>query len=71
MKVLTEIMSKTIGNLVNNIKKETAVLDFLYRDTLRLPSKYYVDIYGMSEMNGLGVSCEGAVISIFIPGYIQ
>ena len=70
MKVPTEIMSKTIGNLVNNIKKETAVLDFLYRDTLRIPSKYYVNLYGMSEMNGLGVSCEGA-ISTFILGFIQ
>ena len=59
MKSPTEIMPKAIGNLVNNIKKETAVLDFLYRDTLGIPSKYYVDIYGMSEMNGLGVSCEG------------
>ena len=28
-------------------------------ETLGIPKKYYVDIYGMSEMNGLGVSCEG------------
>ena len=34
MKVLAEIMPKTIGNLANNVKKETALLDFLYRDTL-------------------------------------
>ena len=55
MNALTEIMPKAIGNLVNNIKKETAVLDFLYRDALEIPSKYYVDLYRMSEMNGLGV----------------
>ena len=34
MKVLAEIMPKTVGNLANSIKKETALLDFLYRDTL-------------------------------------
>jgi hypothetical protein len=34
MKVLTEIVPKTIENIVNNIKKETKVMDFLYRDTL-------------------------------------
>ena len=30
----------------------------MVEDTLGAPSKYYVDVYGMSEMNGLGVSCE-------------
>ena len=59
MKASSQIMPKAIGNLVNNIKKETAVLDFLYRDTLRIPSRYYVDLYGMSEMNELGVSYKG------------
>jgi phenylacetate-coenzyme A ligase PaaK-like adenylate-forming protein len=31
----------------------------LVKETLGIPEKYYVDVYGMSEMNGLGVSCEG------------
>lgn len=31
----------------------------MVEETLGIPSKYYVDVYGMSEMNGLGVSCEG------------
>jgi phenylacetate-coenzyme A ligase PaaK-like adenylate-forming protein len=31
----------------------------LVHETLGIPDKYYVDVYGMSEMNGLGVSCEG------------
>ncbi|MEA3457532.1 MAG: hypothetical protein U9R21_02505 [Candidatus Thermoplasmatota archaeon] len=31
----------------------------MVEDTLGISSKYYVDIYGMSEMNGLGISCEG------------
>ena len=31
----------------------------MVKDTLGVSSKYYVDIYGMSEMNGLGISCEG------------
>jgi phenylacetate-coenzyme A ligase PaaK-like adenylate-forming protein len=31
----------------------------LVHETLGIPEKYYVDVYGMSEMNGLGVSCEG------------
>ena len=33
----------------------------MVEDTLGVPSKYYVDVYGMSEMNGLGVSCEGGL----------
>ena len=31
----------------------------LVEKTLGIPPKYYVDVYGMSEMNGLGISCEG------------
>jgi phenylacetate-coenzyme A ligase PaaK-like adenylate-forming protein len=31
----------------------------MVEQTLGVPKEYYVDIYGMSEMNGLGVSCEG------------
>lgn len=31
----------------------------MVEETLGIPPKYYVDVYGMSEMNGLGVSCEG------------
>jgi hypothetical protein len=43
----------------------------MVEDTLGVPSKYYVDVYGMSEMNGLGVSHVKGVISISIHGYIQ
>jgi len=28
-------------------------------ETLGIPSERYVDVYGMSEMNGLAISCEG------------
>ena len=28
-------------------------------ETLGISADYYIDIYGMSEMNGLGVSCKG------------
>ncbi len=31
----------------------------LVHETLGIPEKYYIDVYGMSEMNGLGISCEG------------
>jgi hypothetical protein len=31
----------------------------LIEETLGISSEYYIDVYGMSEMNGLGVSCEG------------
>jgi hypothetical protein len=30
----------------------------MVENTLGISSEYYVDVYGMSEMNGLGVSCE-------------
>ena len=41
--------------------RKVSLQDFasMVEDTLGIPSKYYVDIYGMSEMNGLGISCEG------------
>lgn len=31
----------------------------LVEETLGIPKESYVDVYGMSEMNGLGISCEG------------
>ena len=31
---------------------------YLVEETLGIPRSYYVDVYGMSEMNGLAVSCE-------------
>ncbi len=31
----------------------------LVEETLGIPSSSYVDVYGMSEMNGLGISCAG------------
>mgnify|MGYP006278929685 CR=1 FL=1 len=31
----------------------------LVEETLGIPQSSYVDVYGMSEMNGLGVSCAG------------
>lgn len=31
----------------------------MVEDTLGIPSKYYIDVYGMSEMNGVALSCEG------------
>lgn len=31
----------------------------LVEETLGIPPQSYVDVYGMSEMNGLAVSCEG------------
>jgi hypothetical protein len=43
----------------------------MVEDTLGVPSKYYVDVYGMSEMNGLGVSCEGGYKHLHPYGYIQ
>jgi hypothetical protein len=41
--------------------RKVSVTEFaqLVHETLGIPEKYYVDVYGMSEMNGLGVSCEG------------
>jgi phenylacetate-coenzyme A ligase PaaK-like adenylate-forming protein len=31
----------------------------LAEETLGIPKESYIDVYGMSEMNGLGISCEG------------
>jgi hypothetical protein len=31
----------------------------MVKETLGIPPEYYVDVYGMSEMNGLGISCQG------------
>ena len=68
MKALTEIMPETIGNLINNIKKETAALDFLYRDALfsmgnkRILRKRGSDriIEKIKEMLGLKMGTEEA-----------
>jgi phenylacetate-coenzyme A ligase PaaK-like adenylate-forming protein len=41
--------------------KKIQITEFskMVEDTLCIPSKHCIDVYGMSEMNGLGVSCEG------------
>jgi hypothetical protein len=41
--------------------KKISITEFskMVEDTLCIPSKHCIDVYGMSEMNGLGVSCEG------------
>ena len=41
--------------------QKVPISDFaqLVKQTLGIPTESYVDVYGMSEMNGLGISCEG------------
>ncbi len=45
--------------IFENSKVPLSEFEVMIENSLGIAKEYYVDVYGMSEMNGLAISCEG------------